>query len=70
MTTKPRKKEYAIWIWIDKTFPWIELEGTYETLQEAVHSSEKFRDNLKVKIVEISQPHMKKEVLAVPLIKT
>ena len=68
MTNESRKKEYAIWIWIDKSFPWIELEGTYDTLQEAMHTYEKFKENLKVEVVEISQFQAKKEVLAVPLI--
>jgi hypothetical protein len=66
MKPNSRQKDYIIWIQVDKTFPWIELEATYKTLPEAWRAIEKFKKNLKLKVLPIPQPkQLKEEILAV-----
>ena len=65
MRPNSRKKEYVIWLHINKTLPWIELEGIYDTLPDAWRAIEGFKKNLRLKVVEISKPPLTEDVLAV-----
>lgn len=42
---------YTVWIKIDKTLPWVELEGEYQTRKEAKRAADGQLRNMKVKIV-------------------
>lgn len=44
---------YAVWINIDETLPWIELEGTYPSKSEARRAAKTFLKNVKMKVVNV-----------------
>ena len=68
MRSNSRHKEYAVWMKLDKTLPWIELDGTYETLPDAWRAVEKLKRSLRLKVVEIPKALQDRRVLAVPRI--
>jgi hypothetical protein len=51
---------FSVWAKIDKTLPWIELEGTYETRKEARKAAETFLNSIQLRIV--STPEKKKKL--------
>jgi hypothetical protein len=65
-TTSSKPREYAVWVKVDKTLPWIELDGTYDTLPDAWRAVERFKKNLKLKVVESPKLLEEKGVVAVP----
>jgi hypothetical protein len=46
---------YSIWIRIDKTLPWIELQGEYEREKEARQAAQTAISRIAVKLVNVSQ---------------
>jgi hypothetical protein len=46
---------YTVWIKIDKTLPWIEVEGSYQTRREAKKAAEDFLNSIQMKIVTIPE---------------
>jgi hypothetical protein len=46
---------YSIWIKIDKTLPWIELKGEYETKNEARQAAQIAKSKIATKLVKIPQ---------------
>jgi hypothetical protein len=70
MRPNSRHKAYAIWVQVDKGFPWIELDGTYDTLPDAWRAVEKWKKNLKLKVVKTSKLLQERQVLAVPRMKS
>ena len=44
---------YAVWIKIDESLPWIELEGTYPSKREAQKAAKTFLKNVKMKVVNV-----------------
>lgn len=44
---------YALWVKVDDTLPWLELEGNYETRREAEKAANGLLGNRMVKIVRI-----------------
>jgi hypothetical protein len=65
---KSGSKRYGVWIQIDKTLPWIELEETYRTKNEAVVAAKQKLNAMKIKVVDMFTPEHKSEAY-VPLIK-
>jgi hypothetical protein len=59
---------YIVWIKIDKTLPWIELKGEYETRREARKRANEFLSSAKTKIVEI--PEKKRPMKPLAYVKT
>ncbi|MEM2970358.1 MAG: hypothetical protein QXR63_05435 [Candidatus Bathyarchaeia archaeon] len=60
------KKLYAVWVKIDDTLPWVELEETYKTRKSAQKAAEKLSGNLMVKIVRINkEPKQVKALITV-----
>jgi hypothetical protein len=58
---------YAVWIKVDETLPWIELEGTYQTKREAKKETIHFLNSVKVKIV--TMPEKAKQMKAMATIR-
>jgi len=54
---------YSIWIRIDKTLPWIELKGEYETRKEARQAARITIGRIAVKLVNIPQERKHTEAL-------
>jgi len=57
---KPKKKTelvtnylYAIWVKIDETLPWIELKGTYMTIEEAKKAEDNLWKDIRTRIVSM-----------------
>jgi len=48
---------YAVWVKIDRTLPWIELEGTYQTEREARKAAKDFLKTVEVRIVKVGVKH-------------
>ncbi len=59
-------KLYAVWVKIDESLPWIELEGTYQTKGKARKAAKDFLKTVKVKIVKVG---VKQPLKAVATIK-
>jgi hypothetical protein len=60
------KKLYAVWVKIDETLPWIELEEIYTTRKSAQKAAKKLSGNLMVKIVRIDkEPKQVKALITV-----
>jgi hypothetical protein len=57
-----------IWVKIDKTLPWIELNGTYETRKEAKKAAETFLNSLQLRI--FSTPEKKRKLRALVTMQT
>jgi hypothetical protein len=49
------KNLYSVWIKIDKSLPWIELKGDYQTRREAKKAANAFLNVVKIKIVEFPE---------------
>jgi hypothetical protein len=49
------KNLHAVWIKIDETLPWIELEGTYETRKDAKKAANSRLYRARVKIVTLTK---------------
>ena len=58
---------YAVWIRIDETLPWIELNGVYQTRKEAQEAAKEFLSKINVKIVKAEKE--RKQMKAVVAIK-
>jgi len=58
------KSLYAVWIEIDEPLPWIELKGEYRTRKEAKKAANEFLNNIRIKIVKVSEKRMRFKVLA------
>jgi hypothetical protein len=69
MPSNAKAKEYAVWVKLDTTVPWIELDQTYETLPDAWRAVERLKQNLRLKVVESPKPVPEKHVLTVPGIR-
>jgi hypothetical protein len=55
---------YAIWIKINETLPWIELENEYQTRVEARKEAKKILNHAKIKIVTEQEKTQRVKVLA------
>jgi hypothetical protein len=44
---------HAIWVRVDETLPWIELEGTYETRKDAKEAANNCLHRTRIRIVTI-----------------
>jgi len=49
------KHLYAVWIKIDETLPWVELEGEYQTIREAKKTVKTVLNSAKIKFVKVSE---------------
>jgi hypothetical protein len=58
----------SIWIRIDKTLPWIEINGTYETRKEAKKAAEPFLNSIQLRI--ISTPENRRKLRALVALQT
>ena len=59
---------YGVWIRIEDTLPWIELEQTFRTKKEALSAATRKLRTVKIKIVDMSRPGRETESY-VPMIK-
>jgi hypothetical protein len=57
-------KLFSILVKIDKTLPWIELNGTYETRKEAKRAAETFLNSLQLRILSTPEKKNKLRALA------
>lgn len=57
------KTLYGVWVKIDETLPWIELERTYETRKSAQKAAKELRDKIIVKIVGIDKDRKEMKTL-------
>jgi len=55
---------YAVWIKIDETLPWIELENEYQTRVEAKREAKDILDHARIKIVKGQSKAKQVKVLA------
>lgn len=44
---------YAVWVKIDETLPWIELDGKYRTREEARKVAGELLSKIRVRVVKI-----------------
>ncbi|RLI20016.1 hypothetical protein DRO45_04425 [Candidatus Bathyarchaeota archaeon] len=56
------KKLYVVWVKIDETVPWIELEGTYPTRREAKDAAKEILKRAKIKVVKTPQKRKLRKV--------
>jgi hypothetical protein len=56
---------YAIWVKIDKTLPWIELQGEYQTRNEASKAAKRILSNARIKAVKAQRKTKPMKVLTV-----
>jgi hypothetical protein len=49
------KEMYAVWIKIDETLPWIELNRTYQKREDAKRVAKCFEATLETKIINIPE---------------
>jgi hypothetical protein len=61
------KTLYAVWVKIDETLPWMELEGTYETRKGAQKAAKELQGKIVVKVVSIDKK--RKEMKALVTVK-
>ena len=61
------KTLYALWVKIDETLPWIELERTYETRKRAQKAAKELQGKITVKIVSLDKN--RKEMKALVTVK-
>lgn len=59
---------YYTWIRIDKTLPWIELKGEYQTRKEARQAAEEAIRDIMVKVVNV--PEQRKPIKQLATIRT
>ena len=57
------KNVYTVWIKINETLPWIELENEYQTRVEARKEVEKILKNAKIRIVSEQKKAKRVKVL-------
>lgn len=57
------KTLYALWMKIDETLPWIELKGTYETIEDAQKVAKELQGKLIVKVVGIDKKRKEMKAL-------
>ena len=55
---------YNVCIRINETLPWIELEGTYQTRQEAREAAKAVIEDIKIKIVPLQEKRKQIKALA------
>jgi hypothetical protein len=55
---------FSLLVKIDKTLPWIELNGTYETRKEANKAAETFLNSLQLRILSAPEKRNKLKTLA------
>jgi hypothetical protein len=55
---------YAIWVKIDETLPWIELNGTYQTEKEARKMAKELLSKIKVRIVKVEKERRQMKAVA------
>jgi hypothetical protein len=55
---------YAVWVKINDTLPWIELENEYQTPVEAGKEAKKILNNAKIKIVKEQEKTKRVKALA------
>ena len=65
---KSGNRQYSVWIQINNTLPWIELEETYRSRNEAIVAAKQKLNAIKIKIVDMSAPEQESEIF-VPSIK-
>jgi hypothetical protein len=65
MKSNSTQKDYTIWVQVDKTLPWFELEDTYKTLPDAWRAVEQITKSIKLKVVKTPPLTSKKGVLTV-----
>lgn len=53
-----------VWIKVDETLPWIELEGKYRTRREAKKAAREILDDAEMKVVAIPQKERRVKALA------
>jgi len=58
------KNLYSVWIKIDKSLPWIELKGDYQTRRDAKKAANAFLNVVKIKIVEFPEKRSPIKALA------
>jgi hypothetical protein len=58
------KHLYAVWIKIDETLPWIELQGEYQTRINAAKAAKNILNNVKIKIAKSQRKTKPMKVLA------
>ncbi len=59
------KTLYAVWVKLGETLPWIELEGEFETREEARKAAKEIFNNTDMKIVRISEKERKAATTAI-----
>jgi hypothetical protein len=55
---------YAIWVKIDETLPWIELNGTYQTEKEARKMAKELFSKITVRIVKVEKERRQMKAVA------
>jgi hypothetical protein len=55
-STKRSTYSYAVWIRIDTTLPWIELQGRYSTKEEAKLAAKGFVDSIRTAVIRLPAP--------------
>jgi hypothetical protein len=55
---------YAVWIKIDESLPWIELESEYQTRVEAKREAKNVLDHARIKVVRGQRRTKQVKVLA------
>jgi hypothetical protein len=55
---------YAVWIRINETLPWIELEKEHQTRMEATKEAKKILNHAEIKIVKVQRKTKQVKVLA------
>jgi hypothetical protein len=65
---KSGSRRYGVWIQIEDTLPWIELEETYRTKNEAVVAAKQKLNAIRIKVVGMFTSEHEGEVY-VPLTK-
>ncbi len=54
---------YAVWIKIDETLPWIELQGEYQTRIDAKKAARNILDKAKIKTAKMQRKAKQVKVL-------
>ncbi|HVP92678.1 MAG TPA: hypothetical protein VMS94_02925 [Acidobacteriota bacterium] len=54
---------YAVWIKINETLPWIELEKEHQTRSEATKEAKKILNHAAIKIVKVQRKTKRVKVL-------
>lgn len=62
------KKLYVVWVKIDETIPWIELEGSYPTRREAKEAAKEILNRAKIKVMKTPQKRKLRKVKVQPAV--